>query len=147
MLLLEQLVSNCQLYKFEYIKHNGDAFFHIGNIQHIDGSVVFKVFCTTVVALTDPSSTGEIKLLFGYKDGSGECDVGYIYAPYVPVISYGPVSDNVTHKSLMTYTTRYGKWTRWKNVETELGANTTPSYVGQSSDYYSILTIPSTFSL
>ncbi len=51
------------------------------------------------------------EILVGYKGGNGEVDAGYIYCPYIPLMSAGVVVDATTFQPLVTLMTRYGKAT------------------------------------
>ena len=52
------------------------------------------------------------EVLIGYKGGNGETDAGYIYCPYVPLMSTGVVVDPKTFQPLISFMTRYGKFTK-----------------------------------
>jgi hypothetical protein len=76
-----------------------------------------------------PGNTGDLgndKILVGYKGGNGETDAGYFYAPYVPVMSSGVITDPVNFQPRVSLMTRYGK-VAFTDPNTSLG---------NSSDYY-----------
>jgi len=52
------------------------------------------------------------EVLIGYKGGSGETDAGYVYCPYVPLMSTGVVVDPKTFQPVVSFMTRYGKFTK-----------------------------------
>lgn len=115
---------------------------HMGDILGANDKVVYSVYSTLAPALQSPIESNEVKLLFGYKGRSGEIDVGYIYAPYVPVMTSGLVINELTFQPMIKFITRHGKWTKWYRNETELEIKEQSNLLGQSSDYYNILTIP-----
>ena len=80
------------------------------------------------------------KAIVGYKGGSGETDTGYIYAPYLPLMTGGVVVDPNTFQPLVKFMTRYGKTVIQKTEEatTEDGLETTIKR--QLCDYYVELT-------
>ncbi|RWZ87235.1 MAG: hypothetical protein EO766_11965 [Hydrotalea sp. AMD] len=84
----------------------------------------YKVYCTLSNSLTDDPN--KVKFLVGYK-GKGETDTGYIYSPYITVMTKGPVVDPVTFSPMYTMMTRYGKSTRYGND------------LGNSNDYYRLV--------
>lgn len=98
----------------------------------------YEVYCTLAPALSDSPNT-EVNFLVGYKGGNGECDVSYIYSPYIPIMSSGMAIDPVTFQPAVTLSTRYAKWVKGSTFESELG-KTESTYVGKASDYYSLLT-------
>lgn len=49
------------------------------------------------------------EVLVGYKGGNGDTDTGYIYAPYMPLMSSGVVVHPKTFQPVVTLMTRYGK--------------------------------------
>lgn len=76
-----------------------------------------------------PGSSGSLgsdKILIGYKGGNGETDAGYFYAPYVPVMSSGVITDPVNFQPRVSLMTRYGK-VAFTDPTTSLG---------NSADYY-----------
>lgn len=48
------------------------------------------------------------KILVGYKGGNGQCDTGYVFAPYVLCMKSGLVVDPVSFQPIQTLMTRYG---------------------------------------
>lgn len=66
------------------------------------------------------------KVLVGYKGGSGECDTGYIYSPYIPVMTTGVMIDPQTFAPVVGMMTRYGKTVMKQSEE----------YLMKASDYY-----------
>lgn len=83
------------------------------------------------------NNSNEIKFLVAYK-GNSATDTGYIYAPYIPVITSGVVVDSQTFQPLIQLKTRAGKWTKWFKKEDEL-SNVESNNIGKSSDYYALL--------
>lgn len=69
---------------------------------------------------------GTDTILVGYKGGNGETDAGYFYAPYVPVMSSGVITNPTTFQPVMSLMTRYGKVV-FTDPTTSLG---------NSADYY-----------
>jgi len=56
------------------------------------------------------------EILIGYKGANGEADTGYIYCPYVALMTGGLTMHPSTYKQSMSFMTRYGKFTA-KNTE------------------------------
>lgn len=77
------------------------------------------------------SAISDDVLIIGYKGGSGDTDMGYIYAPYVPLMVTGPMIDPATFQPVMGTMTRYGKYTGMLG-EKELTS---------SESYYAVLTL------
>lgn len=82
-----------------------------------------KVYMSSALPEASPLSD---TFLIGYKGGNGETDTGYIYSPYVPVITSGPVIDPQTFQPMTILMTRYGKTT----------FEPTGDRLGSSADYY-----------
>ncbi len=61
----------------------------------------------TMKVFVDPFFDGDA--VVGYKGGSGETDCGFIYSPYVLVMSSGVVMDPQTFAPVVGFLTRYGK--------------------------------------
>jgi len=61
-----------------------------------------KVFSATYAA--------EDEILVGYKGGNGEVDAGYVYCPYITVMSSGVVVHPVTFEPTVSLMTRAGKY-------------------------------------
>lgn len=72
-------------------------------------------------------------ILMGYK-GAKETDAGYVYAPYVPLMSMQPVIDPNTGEMVIGFQTRYGKFIP-VNHKTSLA---------NAGDYYGKIAIKST---
>ena len=130
---------------------NISAIEHAGDIVRTDGTVLYAVYCSMAPALmnTHPHRTTppvsditDIKFLIGYR-GNNSTDVGYIYAPYVPVLA-NMVVDATTFQPCISFSTRYGKWTKWEKKETDLGVEES-GYLGDSINYYNMLTIPANY--
>ena len=47
--------------------------------------------------------------MVGYKGDNGESDTGYVYAPYMPVMTSGVVVDSDTFQPVIRLMTRAGK--------------------------------------
>ena len=70
-------------------------------------------------------------VIVGYK-GVGEVDVGYVYCPYVILMTTSVVMDPNTFEPIMTFMTRYGKSVTGENAdETNLDGET-----GRSRNYF-----------
>ncbi|TFH08564.1 MAG: hypothetical protein E4H14_06215 [Candidatus Thorarchaeota archaeon] len=81
---------------------------HAGNLcSSPEGSPIYKVYNT--LCLPESSDAGET-VLVGYK-GPNEVDTGYVFAPYVPVMTKGVVIDPKTLQPGLRLMTRYGKTT------------------------------------
>jgi hypothetical protein len=80
------------------------------------------------------------KAVIGYKGGNSEIDTGYIYAPYIMLMTNGVVVDPNTFQPLVTFMTRYGKLIVRDEEEktSEDGLETT--IVREPSNYYIELT-------
>jgi hypothetical protein len=115
---------------------------HMGDVLGANDKIIYSVYSTLAPALQSPIESNEVKLLFGYKGRSGEIDVGYVYAPYIPVMTSGLVINELTFQPMVKFITRHGKWTKWYHNENELEIKEQSKLLGQSSDYYNILTIP-----
>jgi len=50
------------------------------------------------------------EILVGYKGGNGEIDTGYIYCPYVALMTDGLAMHPMTYEQSMRFMTRYGKF-------------------------------------
>lgn len=108
---------------------------HIGNItssEEDNARVIFAVYAT--IAPSTDTTNDKATFLIGYK-GNNATDTGYIYSPYVPLMSTGIVVDSVTFQPLIRMMTRYGKWVKMLKKETELDV-VEPIYMVHSSDYY-----------
>lgn len=82
---------------------------------------------------TQATPQGVDPILMGYK-GAKEIDAGYVYAPYVPLMSMQPVIDPNTGEMVIGFQTRYGKFIPI-NHETSLA---------NAGDYYGKIAIKST---
>lgn len=78
---------------------NTDYISGLTQVGILNGTI--KVYCA--LSLNDD-------VIIGYKGASGECDTGYIFSPYVPVMSSGVVIDSQTFQPVISLMTRYGKW-------------------------------------
>ena len=80
------------------------------------------------------------KAVIGYKGGTSETDTGYIYAPYIMLMTNGVVVDPNTFQPLVTFMTRYGKLIIRDEEEktSEDGLETT--IIREPSNYYTELT-------
>jgi hypothetical protein len=85
-----------------------DGLTHAGDIViGPEESVLYKVFMSTSQALRKEHKDLVLVL---YKGGSGECDTGYVYAPFVPLLPIGIVIDPDTLQPTCRMMTRYGLW-------------------------------------
>jgi hypothetical protein len=91
-----------------------------------------KVYCDFDLA--------QDKSIVGYKGGNGETDTGYIYAPYVPLMSTGVVVNPSTFQPIIKFMTRYGKKALQKTTETISDAGLTTTTNRELSGYYVELT-------
>ena len=66
------------------------------------------------------------QILIGYKGNTGQTDAGYIFSPYIPIISSGTIIDAQTFTPRVSLMTRYGK-----AIFTD-----TRTSLGNSADYY-----------
>ena len=108
---------------------------HTGNVVCDDDRVVFSVYATLAPSMELTGSDKNIvRFLIGYK-GISATDTGYIYCPYVPIMSTGIIVNPVTFQPLFQMMTRYGKWVKLLKQETELETSE-PTYAVHSSDYY-----------
>lgn len=86
------------------------------------------------------------KIVIGYKGyntdpAMDEMDVGYVYAPYVPLMTSGIVKNPNTLKSVMKFCTRYGKAVySTEQVVGHVKEDGSNHYIGVSN-FYSELTI------
>ncbi len=69
-------------------------------------------------------------ILVGFKGSTDVC-TGYVYSPYIPVMSHGIVVDPTTFQPLVCFMTRYGKGSPRK----------VDQYAGDGSDFYSTFTV------
>lgn len=69
---------------------------------------------------------GSDKLLVGYKGQQSEYYAGYVYAPYIPLMSTGTIMNPVTMQPVVSLMTRYAK-----GVFTDQTTS-----LGNSADYY-----------
>lgn len=76
------------------------------------------------------------EILIGYKGGNGHTDTGYVYCPYVPVISSGIVINSVTFQPLITLMTRHGVSLNGQRTYDEDGNVTNPECLSVAEDYY-----------
>lgn len=76
------------------------SFAHVGDL-HYNDKLMYKVYLTVAM----PS---EETILVGYQ-GSSPVDTGYIFCPFVPVMSSGVVVDPVTFEPRQALMTRYAK--------------------------------------
>lgn len=115
-----------------------EAIFHTGNIVSTtsegDDHVIYSVYVTLTPSIKPRSDNNQCTFLVGYK-GNSATDTGYIYSPYVPIMSTGIVIDPLTFQPLVRMMTRYGKWVKLLKKETEL-AVIEPEHMVQSSSYY-----------
>ena len=79
------------------------------------------------------------KTIVGYK-GAGETDVGYIYAPYVPLMSPGVVVNATTFQPLIKFMTRYGKYINRTTIENTSTDGSETVISREPCDYYVELT-------
>jgi hypothetical protein len=103
--------------------NHGDGLTHFGDIAgSVNGVeyVMYKVFVSLAPSLNE---TGKDKILILYKGGSGETDTGYIYGPYIPVMSSGITLNPITFEPVMHLLTRYGK-----HVNKEEGLSNSHNY-------------------
>lgn len=68
---------------------------------------------------TDQYAAENESVLIGYK-GSGETDAAAYYAPYIPLMSTGPVMDPSTFEPVVSFMTRYG-YLELTNIANSLG--------------------------
>ncbi len=101
----------------------------------------FEIYSTLSPILCDSANENEVKFLIGYKGRNGECDTGYIYAPYITVLPTGLVIDPHTFQPLIAVKSRYGKWIKPVNPDQDNADEVTSKFLGEASDYYNILTV------
>lgn len=69
---------------------------HVGFLNN-----TIKVYCS--IYATDD-------VIVGYKGGNSEIDAGYVYCPYITLMSTGVIIDPQTFNPKVAFMTRYGKW-------------------------------------
>ena len=100
---------------------------HMGDIvSGPDEDVLYTVFMSMAPALRRDDKD---LILVLYKGSNGECDTGYIHAPYIPVLPGGLVIDPATFAPIFPLMIRNGKW-----------HHDTPD-VSQSAAYYRIIEV------
>lgn len=67
-------------------------------------------------------------VIVGYKGNNTDTDAGYIYSPYVPVISTGVVVVPTTFAPVVNFMTRYGKWSSFSSQEEFKSSATSDKY-------------------
>lgn len=77
---------------------------YVGDIINNDVNI-YKVF--SIIPATP--ATNCVDFLITYKGGSGECDTGYFYCPYIPIMNAGTVINPETFSPEFRFMTRYGK--------------------------------------
>ena len=87
------------------------------------------VFNGNVRVFVDIYATGDT-ILMGYK-GSSELDTGFVYAPYIPLMQSGVITDPDTYDPRMGLMSRYAL-AKFDNSTTDLG---------NSADYYGRATV------
>lgn len=80
------------------------------------------------------------KTIVGYKGGNGETDTGYIYAPYIPLMSSGVVINPTTFQPYIRFMTRYGKIVIQKTEETTTENGLKTTIAREPCNYYVELT-------
>lgn len=138
--ILQQIASRTGSRFINIPKEEGQSYqigtiLHAGNIVTNEDRVIYSVYATLAPAVELKGSNKNIvTFLIGYK-GVSATDTGYIYSPYIPLLSTGIVVDPVTFQSLVRFMTRYGKWVKLLKKETEL-ETIEPNDKVHSSDYY-----------
>ena len=84
----------------------------------------------TIRVFVDNYAADGTKVLVGYK-GSSETDAPAFYAPYIPLMSTGPVMDPSTFEPVVSFMTRYG----YKEL------TNTASSLGNAADYVDAITL------
>ena len=108
------------------LKHS-DNFVAAASDEYDYGYVTYLGTLNNIIKIYCDINIKHDKVLMGYK-GSTETDAGYVYAPYIPVLSGGIVVDPLTFQPIMRFYTRYGKYVNQKLLEentTEDGSSTT----------------------
>jgi hypothetical protein len=98
---------------------------HFGNMVNTDGSVRYKVLSSLSVS----NVAGKDQIVVLYK-GTSEVDTGYIYCPFVPLLSTGVVVDPATFQPCVHFMTRYGKY-----------INEVPDDMSNSGNYYQVIEV------
>jgi len=101
-----------------------------------DYDIVYAESGRKIAVLTsmflDTDNQSQERIIVGYKGGNGECDTGYFYSPYIPLMSSGVVINPTTFQPVISLMTRYAKSWFGKDQEGFMGAG--------SEDYYCELT-------
>lgn len=84
----------------------------------------------TIRVFVDNYAADGTAVLIGYK-GSSETDAPAFYAPYIPLMSTGPVMDPATFEPVVSFMTRYG----YKEL------TNTASSLGNAADYLDAITM------
>ena len=102
---------------------------------HILDNVKVYVIGQEILDMMEESkpSTFDLRnqIIVGLKNGSSETDVGYIYAPFNPLMTTGVVVDAVTLQPQMPFMTRYAKAIRKPTEYSDM----------DSGNYYGVITL------
>jgi hypothetical protein len=110
--LVAALLTKVPHIDFEPIPHSvagNTALRYVGNIyfgkRGDQTRPVYKVYTSISAALLSENTNS---LVVMYKGGSGECDTGLIYTPYIMLGSYGVTVDPTTFSPVMPFIHRSG---------------------------------------
>lgn len=125
----------------EILKHSSFFSVNLPNLNRDYGYIRYIGTLSSGIDIYSDKSIEHNKIIIGYKGHNGEIDTGYIYAPYVMLMSTGVVIDPMTFQPLIKFMTRYGKLViRNEEVNTtEDGSSTT--ITREPSNYYIEMTI------
>jgi hypothetical protein len=133
-------------FNFVFSRVKGDtekSFYFAGSIVGHEDSKAFDVYVSNAIQ-TSVDNTKD-SFLIGYKGGNGEIDTGYIFTPYIPVLSGGVTVNPLTFVPQMKVITRYGRHTRINKVENKETKspfdNVVEPELADSTQYYRIVEI------
>jgi hypothetical protein len=85
------------------------------------GRMQVGILQSSIIVYVD-SYAPDNNILVGYKGGNGETDAGYVWAPYVLLMSGGVVVNAKTFQLQSRFMTRYGKYIIARDDEFTLGS-------------------------
>jgi len=92
----------------------------------LNGSIKVYSYLWNQAQSGTSAPAGSDKILVGYKGNQSNFYAGYVYAPYIPVMSTGTIINPVTFQPVVSLMTRYAK-AAFTDTRTSLG---------NSADYY-----------
>ena len=119
-----------------------DMFVESEDERSSSGLIFAGVLNNTIKVYVDIHADDD-KVLVGYKGGSGEIDTGYVYCPYIMLLSSGLIVHETTFQPIVTLMTRHAKKAILSSFEKDASSQIEKNEdvdLNGTSDYYTEIT-------